>query len=84
MDLDDLRAFLNVFLEIIHMTDTATFLKRREVQRKTSLPKTTMAREIELGTFPPPVRLTSGRSIAWLSTDIDQWIADRIAASATA
>ena len=66
------------------MTDLATFLKRREVQRKTSLPRSTMEREIALGKFPPPVRLTSGRSVAWVSTAVDKWIADRIAASASA
>lgn len=66
------------------MNDTVTLMKRREVQRKTSLPRTTMAREIELGTFPAPIKITSGRSIAWVSTDVDKWIADRIAATAAA
>lgn len=60
------------------------FLKRREVQRRTTMPRTTMDREIALGTFPKPVKLTSGRSVAWLRSDIDKWIADRIAARATA
>jgi predicted DNA-binding transcriptional regulator AlpA len=82
--LNDLRASINAFLGVIHMTETITFLKRREVQRKTTLPRSTMDREIALGTFPSPVRLTSGRSIAWVSTAVDKWIADRIAASATA
>lgn len=61
---------------------TPTFLKRREVTRQTGLPRSTLAREIALGNFPAPVRITSGRSVAWVSTDVAKWVADRIAASA--
>lgn len=59
-----------------------TLLKRREVTRRTGLPRSTIAREVALGNFPASVKITSGRSVAWVSTDIDKWIADRIAASA--
>jgi prophage regulatory protein len=65
------------------MTNPVSFKRRKEVTRQTGLPRSTLQREIDAGRFPAPVKLTGGRSVGWLSSSVDQWMADRIAASAT-
>jgi predicted DNA-binding transcriptional regulator AlpA len=53
-----------------------TFIKRREVLRRTVLSNTTMYREIAAGRFPGPVKLAR-KAAAWSARDVDAWIAER-------
>ena len=48
-------------------------LRRAEVEERTSLPKTTIYDWIKRGQFPPPVRLGDAM-VAWLESDIEEWI----------
>ncbi|MEP6906786.1 MAG: AlpA family phage regulatory protein [Pseudoxanthomonas sp.] len=43
-----------------------------------------LARLIEAGEFPAPVKLSSGGRIAFLSTELDDWMAQRAAARSAA
>ena len=45
--------------------------------------RTAIYRDIQAGVFPAPIRI-GARSVAWDSTAIENWQADRIAASVTA
>lgn len=38
-----------------------------------------LARLIEAGKFPAPLRLGAGGRIAWLESEVDDWIRDRMA-----
>lgn len=61
-------------------TPTKRLLKRPEVREKTSLSDSEMYRQIGAGTFPRPIRLTpNGRAVAWLESEVDTWIENRIA-----
>lgn len=51
-------------------------LRRQEVERRVGLSKPTLYRRIERGEFPKPVPL-GPRAVGWLSTEIDQWIAEQ-------
>lgn len=51
-------------------------LKRRQVETATGLSRSSIYKQISLGNFPPPVKLTA-RSVAWRSQDIATWIASR-------
>ncbi|WP_419163056.1 helix-turn-helix transcriptional regulator [Candidatus Palauibacter sp.] len=51
-------------------------LRRREVERRVGLSKPTLYRRIEAGSFPKSVPL-GARAVGWLSTEIDQWIAEQ-------
>lgn len=51
---------------------------RREVERRTGLPTSTLYEMLRKGAFPAPVRLTP-RLIAFVESEIDEWIAARIA-----
>lgn len=60
----------------------ATLLKRPEVRRRTTLSDSALYRLIERGQFPRPVQLNpNGRSVAWVETEVDQWIKQRIEAA---
>ncbi|WP_449428803.1 helix-turn-helix transcriptional regulator [Rhodanobacter umsongensis] len=51
-----------------------------EVIRQTGLARSSAYDGIRAGTFPKPVPLC-GRNVAWVESEIQQWIAERIAAS---
>jgi prophage regulatory protein len=53
-------------------------LRIREVSIKTGLPETSVYDAIRSGSFPPPVKIAA-RSSAWLESEVDRWIDERIA-----
>lgn len=55
-------------------------LRRRRVEDRTGLPRSTIYDAIAAGTFPAPIRL-GARSVGWLESEVEAWIAQRIAAS---
>lgn len=56
----------------------ACLLRLPEVIRRTGLSRSAIYEAIKLGRFPKPVRLTAAAR-AWHSTEIDAWIAARLA-----
>ena len=58
---------------------TATLLRLPAVIAATGCQRSTIYDGVRAGTFPRPVPLGS-RTVAWSSTEIDTWIAARIAA----
>ena len=57
-------------------------MRRPEVQRTTGLSRSSLYRLIAEGRFPPSIRL-SEKSVAWLASEVDGWIAERVTASRT-
>ena len=55
-------------------------LRLPEVSQATGLSRSTIFRLVQAGCFPPSVKLTA-RTIGWYSTDIETWIAARVATS---
>ena len=53
-------------------------LRRHEVEHKTGLARSSIYELIADGKFPKPVRLTS-HSVGWLASEIEAWIAERVA-----
>lgn len=60
-------------------SEALSLLRLPEVKARTGLSGSETYRRIAAGTFPAPVKLGE-RASAWVSADIDRWIADRIAA----
>ena len=54
-------------------------LRRKEVENRTGKSRSAIYDDIKKGTFPAPVPI-GGKSVAWLESDIEEWIAGRIAA----
>lgn len=53
------------------------FLTRAQVIEQTSLSKTALYVQIKQGNFPKPVLISAKRK-AWLQSDIEQWIQERV------
>lgn len=55
-------------------------MRRPEVQRTTGLSRSSLYRLIAEGKFPASIQL-SEKSVAWLASEVDGWVAGRVAAS---
>ena len=53
-------------------------IRRKEVQAKTGLGASSIYAMIQQGTFPKAINI-SERRVAWIESDVDQWINERIA-----
>lgn len=51
-------------------------LRIRSVREATGLGVSTIYDMMSKGTFPRPVKLT-GKAVAWLESDIEEWLASR-------
>ena len=58
---------------------THSVLRRHDVERVTGLPRSTIYDKMKAGEFPKPIPL-SGRSVGWLSNEIESWLKERVAA----
>lgn len=56
-------------------------IRAKEVQAKTGLAKSTLYLRLKQNAFPRPVPLGSSHAVAWLEHEVEQWIADTIAAA---
>ena len=50
-----------------------TILRRKEVEQRTGLSRSTIYLRIQEGTFPKPVNL-GARAVGWLGHEIDAWL----------
>lgn len=57
-----------------------TFLRRKQVEARTGLARSTLYERIRKGEFPAPVPL-GPRAVGWIESEIDAWVAGRIAES---
>ncbi len=57
---------------------TMKFLRLPEVKSRTGFSRSSIYLFVQNGTFPRPVRI-GGRAVAWLETEIDEWIEARLA-----
>lgn len=76
---EDIRA-------LIERTNAATaprFLRKREVMQLTGLSSSGLYALMAIGKFPKSIKL-SEKSVAWVSTSVLQWQAERLAANGVA
>ena len=59
-------------------TETIRLIRRKEVQAKTGLGASSIYAMMQQGTFPKAINI-SERRVAWIESDVDQWINERIA-----
>ena len=58
-----------------------TILRRRQVEARTGLRRSTIYARIAEGSFPAQVALGGGKAVGWLAHEIDAWISARVAES---
>lgn len=61
-----------------------TILRRKQVEARTGLSRSTIYERIKADTFPAPILLGGGRSVGWVESEIEAWIADQISKSRSA
>ena len=54
-----------------------TILRRKQVEDRTGLSRSTLYLRIQEGTFPRPINLGS-RAVGWLENEIESWLVSRI------
>lgn len=58
-----------------------SFIRRKQVEARTGLARSTIYDRMQAGTFPKPIALGSPRIVAWLESEIDAWVDRQIALS---
>ena len=61
-----------------NQTAAQRLIRRKEVQTKTGLGASSIYAMMKQGKFPKAVNI-SERRVAWIESDVDSWIAERIA-----
>lgn len=65
----------------IHPVPRLSILRRREVEARTGLSRSTIYLRIASQTFPTPICLGGGRAVGWLEQEIEAWLQQQVAAS---
>ena len=55
-----------------------TILRRKQVETRTGLSRSTIYARIADGLFPRPIDLGGGRAVGWIEAEIDEWLKSRI------
>ena len=58
-----------------------TILRRKQVQARTGLSRSTIYARVAAGTFPSPIDLGGGRAVGWVDAEIEAWVQSRIQAT---
>lgn len=58
-----------------------TILRRKQVEARTGLSRSTIYQRMADGTFPRAVSLGGARCVGWLESEINDWIATRVSQS---
>lgn len=51
-----------------------TILRRKQVEKRTGLSRSTIYLRIQEGKFPKPITLGGGRAVGWLENEIEAWL----------
>lgn len=64
----------------LQTTPTLTILRRKQVEGKTGLSRSTLYELIKAGKFPPAVPLGC-KSVGWVESEVNAWLAEKIEAA---
>lgn len=56
-------------------------LRRKQVESRTGLSRSTIYARIAEGLFPRPIDLGGGKAVGWIESEIDAWLQARIESS---
>lgn len=57
-----------------------TIIRRREVEARTGLSRSTIYLRIAAGNFPRPIKL-GGRAVGWVEGELETWLQQQVASS---
>jgi prophage regulatory protein len=58
-------------------SEKLSILRRKQVEKRTGLSRSTIYLRIQEGTFPRPINL-GARAVGWLENEIEAWLAARL------
>jgi prophage regulatory protein len=58
----------------IQSQNVLRILRRKQVESRTGLSRSTIYARIAEGLFPRPIDLGGGRAVGWLESEIDAWL----------
>jgi prophage regulatory protein len=58
--------------------EALSILRRKQVEARVGLRRSTLYQRIADGSFPAPVRL-GGRAVGWIEAEITEWLTNRVA-----
>lgn len=58
-----------------------SILRRKQVESRTGLSRSTIYARIAEGSFPRPIDLGGGRAVGWVEAEIEAWLQSRIESS---
>lgn len=61
----------------VRQYESIVILRRRDVEKKTGLSRSTIYTMITNGTFPKQIHL-SARAVGWLASEVDAWLGERV------
>lgn len=65
----------------IASTSNTCLIRQRRVTEKTGLGKSTIYDLMERNLFPQRIVLAGGKAVAWLESEIDEWITQQVTKS---
>lgn len=51
-----------------------SILRRRQVEQKTGLARSTIYDRMKAGVFPKPIQLGNSRVVGWIESEVDDWL----------
>ena len=60
------------------ISQPSALLRRKEVETRTGLKRSKLYQLMTQGTFPAQVKLGAGSSVAWVESDIEDWVQRQI------
>lgn len=60
-----------------HAHPAPTILRRKQVEARTGLSRSSIYDGVKAGTFPAPVRL-GARAVGWIESEVNDWLTSRI------
>jgi prophage regulatory protein len=65
----------------VQVQNPLRLLRRKQVESRTGLSRSTIYARIAEGSFPRPIDLGGGRAVGWIEAEIDAWLQARIDSS---
>lgn len=60
-----------------HIQSGLKILRRKQVEGRTGLSRSTIYERIKAGTFPAPISL-GAKAVGWIESEIDTWLSDQV------
>ena len=75
--------FINELRMGTEMGEPISILRRRQVELRTGLSRSTIYERIKRGSFPTPISL-GAKAVGWIEAEVDTWLSEQVSISRVA